>query len=111
MARYLSELFLERPTQFGLRGDKYFWDYLEMFFSKIEFPYSEKSLTEDIYQIFYNVCGEHLRTDVRFYVEEFSHGGMSSGQLSGEFWIDKGIPLIVSRYRKIMLESGLEREI
>lgn len=42
MARYLSELFLERPTQFGLRGDKYFWDYLEMFFSKIEFPYSEK---------------------------------------------------------------------
>lgn len=52
-----------------------------------------------------------MRTDVRSYVEEFSHGGMSSGQLSGEFWIDKGIPLIVSRYRKIMLEAGLEREI
>ena len=71
------------------------------------FEYSD----DKIYQIFYNVCGEHLRTDVRPYVEEFSHGGMSSGQLSGEFWIDKGIPLIVSRYRKIMLESGLEREI
>ena len=49
MAKYLSELFIEKPWQFGLRGDPFFWDYLEEYFSKVEFPYSETWFTDDIY--------------------------------------------------------------
>ena len=102
MTRYLSELFKERPAQFGLRGDEYFWNYLEIYFRDKEFPYSETKLVEDIYQLFFDVCGEPLTKDANPYVEQFAHGGMSSGKLCGEFWIDQGIPLIVRRYREVM---------
>lgn len=106
MAKYLSEIFKERPRQYGLRGDKYFWDYLEDYFSKIEFPYSEIKLTDDIYRLFENFSGEQLRENVRPYVEQFAHGGMSSGVLCGEFWINRGIPLLVARYRGIVTKQG-----
>ena len=33
-------------------------------------------------------------------MEPFAHGGMSSGAISGEFWREKGFPLIVSRFEK-----------
>lgn len=105
MTRYLSEIFKERPEQYGLRGDPLFWDYLEEYFSKVEFPYSERQLTDDIYRLFVQVSKEQLHTEARPYVEEFAHGGMSSGYLSGEFWINKGIPLLVSRYRKVVKQS------
>jgi len=32
------------------------------------------------------------------YVQEFAHGGMSSGFLSGEFWLNKAIPLLQDRF-------------
>lgn len=98
---YLSEIFKERPQQYGLRGDKYFWDYLENYFSKIEFPYSETGLTADVYRLFYELSGEKLRNDANPYVEQFAHGGMSSGMISGDFWIQEGIPLLVARYREM----------
>ena len=101
MSGYLSELFKERPCQYGLRGDKHFWEYLEGYFSTIEFPYSEDRLTDDIYYNFEKVSGVELTVDAQPYVKEFAYGGMSSGVLSGKFWITKAIPLIVGRYRNI----------
>ena len=70
-----------KPTQYGLRGDPFFWSYLERHFSAIEFPYSEKQLIEDIYNLFNQVSGETLTTEARPYVNEFAHGGMSYGCL------------------------------
>lgn len=32
---------------------------------------------------------------------------MSSGVLSGKFWVEKGIPLLVERYHKRLKEIGL----
>ncbi|MBQ9141470.1 MAG: hypothetical protein IJX63_06705 [Lachnospiraceae bacterium] len=100
MARYLSDLFIERPETFGARGDPYFWEYLERYFSKVEFPYSETWLTDDICRLYVQVTGEQLRVDSAPYVEEFAHGGMSSGVLCGEFWINRAIPLLVGKYRE-----------
>ena len=99
MARYLSDLFIVRPETFGARGDPYFWEYLENYFSKIEFPYSEIWFTDDIERLFIEITGEHLSKDANPYVEAFAHGGMSSGVLCGAFWVEKAIPLLVKRYR------------
>ena len=104
MAKYLSELFIEKPWQFGLSGDPLFWDYLEEYFSKVEFPYSETWFTDDIYRLFLEVSGEQLQVNAKPFVKDFAHGGMSSGHLSGEFWINRGIPLLVERYRDAICE-------
>lgn len=100
MERYLSDLFTERPATYGLRGDPYFWKYLEEYFSKVEFPYSETWLTDDVYRLFVQVSGEQLSVDATPYVEEFAHGGMSSGVLCGEFWVKRAIPMLIERYRE-----------
>ena len=101
MQIYLSEIFKVPPSKYGFRGDPHFWKYLEGYFSKVAFPYSEKELIDDIYRLFYEVSGVQLTVDARVYVEQFAHGGMSSGQLSGEFWVNSGIPMIVGRYREM----------
>lgn len=80
MAKYLSELFIEKPWQFGLRGDPFFWDYLEEYFSKVEFPYSETGFSDDIYRLFLEVSGEQLQVNAKPFVKDFAHGGMSSGR-------------------------------
>ena len=96
---YVSELFIEKPERYGFRGDPFFWDYLKEYFSAKEFLYSIEQIIDDIYQQFYQVSGEQLTTEANPYVQEFAHGGMSSGRLNGEFWITKGIPLLINRYR------------
>lgn len=83
MAKYLSELFIEKPWQFGLRGDLFFWDYLEEYFSKVEFPYSETWFTDDIYRLFLEVSSEQLQVNAKSLVKDFAPGGMSSGHFLG----------------------------
>lgn len=100
----MSVLFEDKPWQMGLRGDPYFWDDLKDYFSTIEFPYSEEQLKDDIHQIFLNTAGEQLSISAMPYIEKYAHGGMSSGGLSGKFWIENGIPLLVERYRKCLEE-------
>lgn len=97
MAGYVSEIFMKKPDRYGLRGDPFFWDYLKEYFATKELPYSVTQFTEDIYSLFWQVTGEKLTVEARPFVEEFAHGGMSSGHLSGEFWIERGIPLLVER--------------
>ena len=33
-----------------------------------------------------------------YFVEVYNNGGMSGGMISGEFWINKGIPYILSKF-------------
>ena len=104
---YLSELFEEEPRQYGLRGDDHFWKYLKEYFSTVRFPYSEDWMTDDIYRLFLKVTGQQLSAECKPFVKEYDNGGMSSGVLSGKFWVEKGIPLLVERYHKRLKEIGL----
>lgn len=105
MAKYLSELFEEEPEKYGLRGDPYLWDYYKQFFSDIEFPYSEVAFCDDMYTLFEEVTGEQLEPDIKIYVNAFAGNGMSSGYVSGEFWSNEAIPMLVKRYRDMVGDS------
>lgn len=50
--RYVSEIFKERPDRWGFRGDPYFWNELEKYYSNIELPYSVDKLEDDIHKLF-----------------------------------------------------------
>lgn len=95
--RYLSDLFTNEPEQWGLRGDPYFWRYLRDCFAWTEVPSSEAELRKLIGDQFEKLAGEQMTEDAKCYVEQFAHGGMSSGHLCGDFWINKAIPLLFSR--------------
>ena len=53
------------------------------------------------------VTGEQLSVECKPFVKEYDNGGMSSGVLSGRFWVENGIPLLVERYHKSLKEIGL----
>ena len=91
-----ASIFDEKPERWGFRGDPYFWDYLQARAGEIATP-SPEELEAWIKSEHLKVSGMEL-TDVSIaVVEQFAHGGMSSGGLSGEWWTEEGIPLLKRR--------------
>ena len=93
----VSKLFEKEPEQWGLRGDPYFWAYLKELAEEKDFS-SPDELEKWIKDEFRSLSGKEMSvyTDVR--IEQFAHGGMSSGGVCGPWWIETGIPLLKSRW-------------
>lgn len=96
-----SSLFKTRPFQYGLRGDLPLWDDLEEEFKQLSIPKTEDELITNLYQTIEKLTGLNLLTKEKIYVERYNKGGMSGGTVSGRFWLKKGIPLIIGRYREM----------
>ena len=65
----LSIIFEEKPKRWGLRGDPYFWDHLKQLAEYMDFAV----------------------------IDQFAHGGMSSGGVDNLWWMETGIPLLKNR--------------
>lgn len=90
-----KDIIFETPhVGWGSRGNPYFWEYL-----KNHFPdgMTMEKLENWIKEQHIIVTGQELTMDSSVYVEEFSHGGMSSGVIYGEWWYTVGIPLLKRR--------------
>ncbi|MBP3730207.1 MAG: hypothetical protein J6I40_01900 [Mailhella sp.] len=94
--RYLSELFSIQPPNWGLRGDPFLWEDMKKSFAAVPFPYNSRDLVNDIKRIFLEKTGEELSNSARPFVKEYDHGGSSSGKVSGRFWLNTAIPLLLS---------------
>ena len=94
----LSAIFEEKPERWGVRGDPYFWAYLKELAENMELI-SPDELEKWIKKEYLSVSGKEL-TDIYedfAVVEQFAHGGMSSGGVDNLWWVEKGIPLLKSR--------------
>lgn len=94
----LTTLFEEEPDQWGLRGDPYLWREMATSLSDSEWPETEAGLIELLERTFIVLTGSELARQGSVFVERYAHGGMSSGQVSMEFWREKALPLLRSRY-------------
>ena len=94
--RYLSELFNIQPPNWGLRGDPWLWQDMKKAFADTPFPYSSSELVVDIRRLFQEKTGAELTPSARPYVEAYAKGGMSSGMVSGKWWLNVAIPLLVT---------------
>ena len=93
-------IFSKTPRYWGLRGDPYFWTYLEEKFVKYSVPFENIDFFEDIIgKTYFNFSGQKIGEEA--YIKEFAHGGMSSGTIS-KLWIEY-IPLL--KYRLIKLNN------
>ncbi len=92
----LARIFCEYPRQWGLRGDSFFWNYLRYFAEDLDIITPDE-LEKWIKEEFKKITGEELTERCQPHVEKFEYGGMSSGMLSGEWWIRTGIPLLKKR--------------
>lgn len=60
--RYVSDIFEEKPIQWGLRGI-HFWGDLKEYFKKVEFPYSKADLLSNIMRLHIEITGKQLTAD------------------------------------------------
>ena len=96
----VSLIFEEEPIQWGLRGDPFLWRELKKNFMNVEMPQTPAQL-KSLIEKEYEVSTEHPITYGKsFFIERFKSFGMSSGRICPEFWMNKGIPLLVSRHPK-----------
>ena len=94
----LSTIFEEKPQSWGLRGDPYFWDYLKERAENMEII-SPDELEAWIKEEYYSLSGKPLTDEYMDFavIEQFAHGGMSSGGVDNGWWMNEGIPLLKSR--------------
>ena len=106
-AEFVACIFEPEPVQWGLRGDPFLWRLLEERYQAAELPYPPEALREEILRIFADLAG-----DKRYYVERFAktHVGMSTGWVSGDFWLDTAIPLLMERLERAncLTDDGTE---
>lgn len=98
---YVSDIFRGSMPQWGSRGNPYFWDDLQTVFSFKSIPISSEELISIIHEVFYRITGERLVEDAVCYVDSYAHGGMSSGQVTGEWIINTCIPMLQERLENI----------
>lgn len=97
--KYVECIFINKPEQWGLRGDPVLWEILKDYYAYIKLPYSCEYLENDIYKLFFQITGSKLSRTCVCQSDKLasSKGGISNGTVSGRFWIDKGIPLLKKR--------------
>jgi len=96
----ITENLFEEPYQYGLRGDPYLWIDLKVKFENIKLNSVQEFESFILNNFEKNTGGLPIRGK-NYYVKHFSFGGMSSGSVSSDFWLDKGIPLLLKRYNKL----------
>ncbi|MBO4703077.1 MAG: hypothetical protein J5625_10515 [Lachnospiraceae bacterium] len=90
-----SILFENKPNKgWGSRGNPFFWDYLEKLASEIDYTIDADELEKWIKAVHLKLTGTELTADSDVFVEEFDYGGMSSGRITGEWWLTVGIPYL-----------------
>ena len=94
----LSKIFEEKPERWGFRGDPYFWDHLKELAENMDMI-SPDELVKWIKEEYFSLSGKVLTDKYMDFavIEQFAHGGMSSGGVDNQWWMEEGIPLLKSR--------------
>ena len=102
MKMKLSQIFEDKPKQWGFRGDPYFWNYLKGLAENMDMI-SPDELEEWIKKEYLSLSGKALTNEYNDFavIKQFAHGGMSSGGVDNEWWMNEGIPLLKSRLTKL----------
>ena len=96
----ISEIFEEEPIQWGLRGDPFLWRELKKRLKEVDMPETPFELQALIEREYENSTGHPISYQKLFAIERFRSHGMSNGVICPEFWLKKGIPLLVRRHAK-----------
>jgi hypothetical protein len=99
----MAILFEPEPEQWGLRGDPYLWRALRDHLSATDIPTSGDAVVTLLHRAFSELAGVDLASasDERVYLEQYAHGGMSSGQICLPVWRDRLVPLLTKRAREL----------
>ncbi len=94
----LSEIFEKEPNEWDFQGDRSMWLDMKEDCSGKELPLHEYAIAEMVCRKFEDISGVPLTYDAKPYVERYAHGGMSTGRISGLFWIARGLVQLIQNF-------------
>lgn len=94
----IGNIFNPPPNQWGLRGDPYLWESLRNHYEQEGLPNGIDEFEIEIIKLFKSNTGKSIFNGYSVFVEEYAHGGMSSGYISIDKWRDEFIPLLMERF-------------
>lgn len=97
----IKQLFEDEPGQWGLRGDPYLWKELREYMASAKEPASEQEFEQLFEEAFLRLTGESLSPGKEIFIERYSFGGMSSGYVSSDFWLEEVLPMLRRRFRQL----------
>ncbi len=103
--RMLQRIFEPPPAQWGLRGDPYLWQDLARTMLALPLPESATAADELLRRLYQQLVGEAPAAGRRPFVARYQGGGMSSGHVDANFWLERGFPLLKSRVLAILEEQ------
>ena len=96
----LSQLFQDEPPRWGLRGDPYLWREMKSVLGYLAYPDTEEDFSVLLEQTYEQLTGASIKESHSVFVERYSHGGMSSGHVAQQFWLETGFPMLRERFRQ-----------
>jgi hypothetical protein len=63
------------------------------------YPATEEQFVALLEETFEQLTGASLANRDPIFVERYSHGGMSGGHVSPQFWAEHAVPVLCERYR------------
>jgi Domain of unknown function (DUF6946) len=97
--------FWPEPETWGLRGDPHLWRALRRRFDGAPVPMREQDADVVLRYAIREIIGQELGTaEEAVRVPAFSVGsGMSDGHVSRDFWLERGLPLLIARAAELAL--------
>ena len=102
---FLKHLFQPINSQWGLRGDPYLWEELEQVFAQLQLPKNAADIDALLETLYHNLVGEAVATGRQPIVQRYKHGGMSSGHIGADFWLETGFPSLKRRMLELMAQT------
>lgn len=98
----------EEPAQWGLRGDPGLWQWLKATCEQNLQPCTAPAFMELIQGLLneFGVSHDSDPAEMRYF-EAFDKGGMSGGNISFRWWLEKGLPLLESRAVAVIAEKSI----
>jgi hypothetical protein len=95
----IADLFDPAPRTWGLRGDMFLWLEMRQALCLVPIPERPEAICAAIASALHALTGQDLAAGSEVFVSRYARGGMSSGVVSGAFWVDEFPRQIQNRAR------------
>ena len=101
MEKDLSLIFERKPYVWDSRGNPYLWDEMRELCVGASIDCEDYEIAQFVCEHFEKVTGQPLTFKAKVFVKQLAHGGMSSGIVTGFFWLSYGIPLLIENLHRV----------
>lgn len=93
----VADLMFPERENWGYRGDPFLWQEMRQALARVPVPDNQDDLQQILLNSAQSLINASFSAENGVFVNRFSHGGMSSGWVSFEFWTRDIIPELLQR--------------